>query len=63
MIIKKCPICGNEPMSICYTSNPPLYGYSHCDIHSGYNKDWHEAKTKWNEQVDMQISKERDADE
>lgn len=59
MTVKKCPVCGNEPMAMCYTSNPSLYGYSHCSIHGGYNKDWHEAKSKWNEQVDILTQKER----
>lgn len=51
MIVKKCPVCGNEPKHICYTSNPPKYGYACCDVHGGYNKDWYEAKNKWNEAV------------
>lgn len=62
MLVKKCPVCGNEPMAICYPSNPPLYGYTHCDVHGGYNKDWHEAKLKWNEQVDILTPKEKGDD-
>ena len=50
-ILKKCPICGSEPMIMCYTSNPPKYGCSHCGIESGCCKSITEAERKWNEQV------------
>ena len=58
MSVKKCPICGNEPLALCYTSYPAKYGYSHCNIHGGYNNDWREAETKWNEQVETYIQNE-----
>ena len=54
-MVKKCPVCGNEPMSLCYTSYPPKYGYKCCNIHGGYNEDWHEAEKKWNEAVEKSI--------
>jgi hypothetical protein len=60
MIVKKCPVCGNEPTALCYTSYRPLYGYVHCSIHGGYSKDWHEAKIKWNEKVEKHESKKED---
>ena len=49
--IKLCPICGNVPMAMVYTSNPPKYGYSHCGIDSGYCQSESEAVKIWNEQV------------
>ena len=49
--VKMCPICGERPGGLVYTSNPPKYGYSHCGIHGGYNNSWIEAEEKWNEQV------------
>ena len=55
MSVKKCPICGNEPISFCYMSYPPKYAYLHCDIDGGYNNDWHEAEIKWNEQVETYV--------
>lgn len=50
--IKRCPVCGNEPTAVCYTSNPPQYGYYCCGIRGGYNRDWHDAKSAWNAAVD-----------
>jgi hypothetical protein len=51
-MIKVCPVCGNAPIAVCYTSYPPKYGYKHCGIHGGYNENWHEAETEWNEEVE-----------
>lgn len=56
--LKKCPICGSEPMGICCTSYPPQFGYSHCGIESGRCKSMHEAKEKWNEQVYLHTHKD-----
>ena len=58
--IKRCPVCGSEPMGVCYTSNPPQYGYSHCDIDSGYCKSEPEAREKWNEQVYLHQQKKNE---
>lgn len=52
MELKPCPVCGNEPMNICYTTFPPKFGYAHCGVYGGYGRDWHEAKTTWNNEVD-----------
>lgn len=49
--LKLCPFCGNKPIDICYTSYPPLYGFSCCDIHGGSSREYSEAVNKWNEAV------------
>ena len=59
-IMKRCPKCGSEPMSMVYTSNPPQYGYSHCGIDSGCCKSRSEAVAKWNEQVYLYTHQEKD---
>lgn len=51
MKLKPCPVCGNEPMPLCYTSNPPQFGYICCKIDGGYHNDWHEAAAEWNRRV------------
>lgn len=58
--IKVCPICGNVPMGMVYTSNPPQYGYSHCGIDGGYCQSESEAVKKWNEQVYLYTHQEND---
>ena len=51
MKLKPCPVCGNDPMPLCYTSLPPKFGYQHCCVHGGYDDDWHKAEIAWNDSV------------